>query len=176
MAVPTMDFDWLLDHASAIAFDPGRPSIYVFGLDMTPQELQEQVLSPMEQHDLFAVAQTKFIDDNQRGRYKGQLPRVGLTLFEVNGHQCGIVLSYHSKFEPNLAQYEAWQTLLAATFTGGGTSQGIALAPGRWWLVAAGAGWCGGWRWKVLSDGDFDDAGTVHCQCLHDGIGDLIRA
>jgi hypothetical protein len=35
---------------------------------------------------------------------------VGLTLFEVNGHQCGIVLSYHSKFEPNLAQYEAWQT------------------------------------------------------------------
>ena len=25
MAVPTMDFDWLLDHASAIAFDPGRP-------------------------------------------------------------------------------------------------------------------------------------------------------
>ena len=40
MAVPTMDFDWLLDHASAIAFDPGRPSIYVFGLDMTPEELQ----------------------------------------------------------------------------------------------------------------------------------------
>ena len=76
MAVPTMDFDWLLDHASAIAFDPGRPSIYVFGLDMTPEELREQVLSPMEQHDLFAVAQAKFIDDNQRGRYKGQLPRV----------------------------------------------------------------------------------------------------
>ena len=57
MAVPTMDFDWLLDHASAIAFDPSRPSIYVFGLDMTPEELQEQVLSPMAQHDLFAVAQ-----------------------------------------------------------------------------------------------------------------------
>ena len=110
MAVPTMDFDWLLDHASAIAFDPGRPSIYVFALDMTPEELREQVLSPMAQHDLFAVAEAKFIDDNQRGRYKGQLPRVGLTLFEVNGHQCGIVLSYHSKFEPNLAQYEAWQT------------------------------------------------------------------
>ena len=110
MAVPTMDFDWLLDHASAIAFDPGRPSIYVFGLDMTPEELREQVLSPMGQHDLFAVDQAKFIDDNQRGRYKGQLPRVGLTLFEVNGHQCGIVLSYHSKFEPNLAQYDAWQT------------------------------------------------------------------
>ena len=44
MAVPTMDFDWLLDQAGAIAFDPGRPSIYVFGLDMTPEELQEQVL------------------------------------------------------------------------------------------------------------------------------------
>ena len=110
MAVPTMDFDWLLDQAGAIAFDPGRPSIYVFGLDMTPEELQEQVLSPKGQHDLFAVAQTKFIDANQRGRYKGQLPRVALSLFEVAGHQCGIVLSYHSKFEPNLAQYEAWQT------------------------------------------------------------------
>ena len=73
MAVPTMDFDWLLDHASAIAFDPGRPRIYVFGLDMTPEELQEQVLSPMGQHDPFAVAQAKFIDDNQRARYKGQL-------------------------------------------------------------------------------------------------------
>jgi hypothetical protein len=64
----------------------------------------------MGQHDLFAVAQTKFIDANQRDRYKGQLPRVALNLFEVNGHQCGIVLSYHSKFEPNLAHYEAWQT------------------------------------------------------------------
>ena len=72
MAVATMDFDWLLDNASAIAFDPGRPSIYVFALDMTPEELQDRVLSPMAQHDLFAVAQAKFIDDNQRGRYKGQ--------------------------------------------------------------------------------------------------------
>jgi hypothetical protein len=34
---------------------------------------------------------------------------VGLTLFEVAGRQCGIVLSYHRQFEPNLAQYEAWQ-------------------------------------------------------------------
>src|SRR5215468_593746 len=93
MAVPSMDFDWLLDNASVIAFDPGRSSLYVFGLDMTQAELQEHVLGPMEQH----------------GLYKGQLPRVGLTLFEVAGHQCGIVLSYHSKFEPDLAQYEAWQ-------------------------------------------------------------------
>ena len=68
MAVPTMDFDWLLDNASAIAFDPGRPSIYVFGLDLTPEDLREQVLNPMAQHDLFAIDQAKFIDDNQRGR------------------------------------------------------------------------------------------------------------
>ena len=109
MAVPTIDFDWLLDNASVIAFDPGRSSLYVFGLDMTQEELQEHVLGPMEQHDLFAMAQTQVIDESRRGRYKGQLPRVGLTLFEVAGRQCGIVLSYHSKFEPNLAQYEAWQ-------------------------------------------------------------------
>ena len=109
MAVPTIDFDWLLDNATVIAFDPGRSSLYVFGLDMTQDELQEHVLTPMGQHDLFAVAQTQVIDESRRGRYKGQLPRVGLTLFEVAGRQCGIVLSYHSKFEPNLAQYEAWQ-------------------------------------------------------------------
>jgi hypothetical protein len=108
MAVPTMDFDWLLEHATAIAFDPGRPSIYVFGLDMTPEELQAQVLGPMGQHNLFAVAQTQFIDASRRDRYKGQLPRIGLTLFEVAGRQCGIVLSYHSKFEPDLTQYAAW--------------------------------------------------------------------
>jgi hypothetical protein len=110
MAVPTIDFDWLLDNATAIAFDPGRSSLYVFGLDMTPEELQEYVLTPMGQHDLFAVAQTQFIDASRRGRYKGQLPRVALSLFEVAGRQCGIVLSYHSKFEPNLAQYDAWQS------------------------------------------------------------------
>lgn len=110
MAVPTMDFDWLLDNAGAIAFDPGRPSIYVFGLDMSPEELQAQVLTPMGQQALFAVEQTKFIDAAQRGRYKGQLPRVLLSVFDVGGHQCGIILSYHAKFEPNLAQYAAWQT------------------------------------------------------------------
>jgi hypothetical protein len=108
MVVPSIDFDWLLEHATAIAFDPGRPSIYVFGLDMTPEELQAHVLAPMGQHNLFAVVQTQFIDASRRDRYKGQLPRVGLTLFEVAGRQCGIVLSYHSKFEPDLAQYTAW--------------------------------------------------------------------
>jgi hypothetical protein len=110
MAVPRMDFDWLLDQATAIAFDPGRPSLYVFGLGMTPEELHTHVLSPMGQHDLFAVAQTQCIDASRRERYKGQLPRLGLTLFEVAGRQCGIVLSYHSKFVPDLAQYAAWQT------------------------------------------------------------------
>ena len=72
MPVPSMDFDWLLEHATTIAFDPGRPSIYVFGLDMTPEELQAYVLGPMGQHNLFAVAQTQFIDASRRDRYKGQ--------------------------------------------------------------------------------------------------------
>jgi hypothetical protein len=124
MAVPTMDFDWLLENAGAIAFDPSRPSIYVFGLDMTPDELQAQVLEPMGQHDLFTLAQTKFIDANQRGRYKGQLPRVALSVFAVGGHQCGIVLSYHSKFEPSLAQYDAWQTFWQQRLLDAARSQG----------------------------------------------------
>jgi hypothetical protein len=42
--------------------------------------------------------------------------------------------------------------------------------------VSAGAGWWGRRQREVLSDGDFDDAGTVHRQCLHDGVGDLVRA
>lgn len=124
MAVPTMDFDWLLDNAGAIAFDPGRPSIYVFGLDMSPEELQAQVLEPMGQQDLFAVAQTKFIDAAQRGRYKGQLPRVLLSVFDVGGHQCGIILSYHAKFEPNMAQYAAWQTFWQQRSLDAARSQG----------------------------------------------------
>jgi hypothetical protein len=43
-------------------------------------------------------------------------------------------------------------------------------------LVSAGAGRCGRWQREVLSDGDFDDAGAVHRQCLHDGVSDLVRA
>jgi hypothetical protein len=108
MAVATMDFDWLLDQASAIAFDPSRPSIYVFGLGMTPDALQEHVLSPMGEANLFAVADTKFIDGNMRGQYRGQLPRVAMTLFNVAGQQCGMVLSYHEKFPPDLSQYTEW--------------------------------------------------------------------
>lgn len=108
MAVPTMDFDWLLDHATAIAFDPARPSVYVFGLGLTPEALQVQVLAPMQEAGLFNTADTKVLDDNMRGQYRGQLPRVALTIFEVGGQQCGIVLSYHEKFQPDLSQYEAW--------------------------------------------------------------------
>ncbi len=108
MAVANMDFDWILDNASAIAFDPGRPSIYVFGLGMTPEALQEHVLTPMSEANLFTIADTKFIDAEMRGQYRGQLPRVGLTLFDVAGQQCGIVLSYHDRFKPDPSQYAAW--------------------------------------------------------------------
>lgn len=108
MAVENMDFDWLLDQASVIAFDPSRPSSYVFGLGMTPDALQEQVLRPMGEANLFAIADTKFIDGDMRGQYRGQLPRVAMTLFDVAGQQCGIVLSYHEKFPPNLSQYTEW--------------------------------------------------------------------
>lgn len=110
MSVPTIDFDWLLDHATAIAFDPGRPSLYVFSLGMPPEEFRTQVLHPMDQGGMFAAAQTQFIDASRRERYRGQLPRVGLTLFEVGGHQCGVALSYHNKFPPNLTQYMTWLT------------------------------------------------------------------
>ena len=110
MAVPTMDFDWLLDQASAIAFDPSRPSIYVFGLGMTPEALQAQVLTPMSEANLFSITDTKYIDGDMRGQYRGQLPRIAITMFDVAGQQCGIVLSYHEKFAPDLAQYEAWSS------------------------------------------------------------------
>ncbi len=108
MAVPTMDFDWLLVHATAIAFDPARPSVYVFGLGLSPEALQAQVLTPMQEAGLFNIAETKVLDDKMRGQYRGLLPRVALTVFEVAGQQCGIVLSYHEKFQPDLSQYEAW--------------------------------------------------------------------
>ncbi len=108
MAVPTMDFDWLLDHATAIAFDPARPSIYVFGLGLSPEALETHVLAPMQTAGLLNVAETKLLDEGMRGQYRGQLPRVALTVFDVAGEQAGIVLTYHEKFKPNLSQYEAW--------------------------------------------------------------------
>ncbi len=108
MAVPTIDFDWLLDYATAIAFDPERPSIYVFGLGLSPEALETQVLRPMQTAGLFNVAETKVLDDKIRGQYRGQLPRVALTLFNIAGEQAGIVLTYHEQFKPDLSQYEAW--------------------------------------------------------------------
>jgi hypothetical protein len=108
MAVPIMDFDWLLDHATAIAFDPARPSIYVFGLGLSPEALKTQVLTPMQAAGLFNVAETQMLDDKMRSQYRGQLPRVALTLFDISGEQCGIVLTYHDRFKPDLSQYAAW--------------------------------------------------------------------
>ena len=108
MAVPTMDFDWLLDHATVIAFDPARPSIYVFGLGLTAETLVTDVLTPMQAAGLFNAAEAKMLDDKMRAQYRGQLPRVALTLFDVSGEQGGIVLTYHEKFKPDLSQYEAW--------------------------------------------------------------------
>ena len=119
MSVPTMDFDWLLDNATTIAFDPEQSSLYVFALGMTPEELQTQVLAPMHQAGIFNTTKTLYIDTDKRGNYRGQLPRVGLTVFDIGGQQWGIVLSYHEKFRPVLAQYTAWlnfwhECLLAA--------------------------------------------------------------
>jgi hypothetical protein len=110
MSVPTIDFDWVLEHATAIAFDPGRPSLYIFALGMGPDELRTRVLMPMEAHGLFASAQTQYIDASRRERYKGQLPRIALTLFEVGGCQYGLILSDHPKFQSDLSQYMAWQS------------------------------------------------------------------
>ena len=47
MALGKHDFDWLLDHARAIAFDPGRLSLYAFGMDAEAEDLRQQVLAPM---------------------------------------------------------------------------------------------------------------------------------
>jgi hypothetical protein len=103
-----MDFDWLLEHATVIAFDPTRPSLYVFALGMSQDAVHEYVLVPMHEAQLFAVAQTQYIDAGRRERYRGQLPRVGMSLFEIAGQPFGMVLSYHKQFQPDLAQYLAW--------------------------------------------------------------------
>ena len=108
MSADTMDFDWLLDHASVIAFDPARSSLYVFALEMSADQLRAQVLAPMDQAGLFTASNTQFIDADKRENYRGQLPRVSLSIFDLAGAQYGIVLSYHEKFKPDLAQYTAW--------------------------------------------------------------------
>ena len=108
MALGKYGFDWLLDHAKVIAFDPGRLSLYVFGQDMASEDLRERVLSPMNEAGLFSLADAKFIEADQREQYRGQLARVALTMFDVAGQQCGIVMAYHDRYQPDLGQYEAW--------------------------------------------------------------------
>lgn len=102
------DFDWLLDNTKAIAFDPGRLSLYVFGQDMNIEDLQARVLAPMSEAGLFSLSDVKFIDDDRREQYRGQLARVALTVFDVAGRQCGIAMAYHDRYQPDLEQYEAW--------------------------------------------------------------------
>ena len=102
------DFDWLLDNTQAIAFDPGRLSLYVFGQDMNVEDLRERVLAPMNEAGLFSLSDVKFIDDDRREQYRGQLARVALTVFDVAGRQCGIAMAYHDRYQPDLEQYEAW--------------------------------------------------------------------
>ena len=73
MASGKYDFDWLLDHAKVIAFDPGRLSLYVFGQDMAIEDLRECVLAPMNEAGLFSLADAKFIEADRREQYRGQL-------------------------------------------------------------------------------------------------------
>ena len=102
------DFDWLLDNTKVIAFDPGRLSLYVFGQDMDGEALREHVLAPMNEAGLFSLPDVKFIADDRREQYRGQLARVALTVFDVAGRQCGIAMAYHDRYQPDLEQYEAW--------------------------------------------------------------------
>ena len=108
MASGKHDFDWLLDHAKVIAFDPSRLSLYVFGQDMASEDLRERVLAPMNEAGLFSLADAKFIEAGRREQYRGQLARVALTVFDVAGQQCGIAMAYHDRYQPDLEQYEAW--------------------------------------------------------------------
>lgn len=108
MSTGKHDFDWLLDNAKAIAFDPGRLSLYVFGQDMAMDDLRERVLAPMNEAGLFSLSGAKFIEDDRRKQYRGQLARVALTVFDVAGQQCGIAMAYHDRYQPDLGQYEAW--------------------------------------------------------------------
>ena len=108
MASGKHDFDWLLDNAEVIAFDPGRLSLYVFGQDMAVEDLRERVLAPMDEAGLFSLADAKFIEADRREQYRRQLARVALTVFDVAGRQCGIAMAYHDRYKPDLGQYEAW--------------------------------------------------------------------
>jgi hypothetical protein len=80
--------------------------------------------------------------------------------------QCLAMLPQEHKLRTVQVRETATDTLVTA----------IAILSSDRLLVSAGAGWCGRRQREVLSDGDFDDAGTVHRQCLHDGVSDLVRA
>ena len=108
MAQGRHDFDWLLDQARAIAFDPARLSLYVFAMDADAGELRQSVLEPMRQAGLFSLDEAKFIADDRRHQYRGQLARVALSIFDVNGSQYGIAMTYHDNYRPDPDQYEAW--------------------------------------------------------------------
>ncbi len=108
MASGRYDFDWLLDHAKVIAFDPGRLSLYVFSQDMAIEDVRERVLAPMNEAGLFSLSAAKFIEADRLEQYRGQLVRVALMVFDVAGQQCGIVMTYHDRYQPDLGQYEAW--------------------------------------------------------------------
>ena len=108
MAQGGHDFDWLLDQARAIAFDPARLSLYVFAMDAEAEELRQSVLEPMQQAGLFSLDEAKFITDDRRHQYRGQLARVALSIFDVSGSQYGIAMAYHDSYRPDPDQYEAW--------------------------------------------------------------------
>ena len=108
MASGRHDFDWLLDHARSVAFDPGRLSLYVFAMDTEAEDLRQQVLVPMDKAGLFSLPDAKFIADDRREQYRGQLARVALTIFDVSGQQYGIAMAYHDSYRPDLGHYESW--------------------------------------------------------------------
>ena len=108
MALGKVDFDWLLDNARVIAFDPGRLSLYVFGQDMAVEDIRGRMLAPMNEAGLFSLSDAKFIEADRREQYRGQLVRVALTVFDVAGQTGGIAMTYHDRYQPDLGQYEAW--------------------------------------------------------------------
>ena len=108
MALAKYDFDWLLDHARSIAFDPGRLSLYAFGMDAEAEDLRKHVLAPMNEAGLFSLSDAKIIASDRREQYRGQLARVALTIFDVSGYQYGIAMAYHDRYRPDSGHYEAW--------------------------------------------------------------------
>ena len=108
MALGRHDFDWLLDRARVIAFDPGWLSLYAFCMDGGHENLRQHVLEPMDEAGLFSLANAKFIADDRRDQYRGQLDRVALSIFDAGGSQYGIVMTYHDRYQPDIGQYEAW--------------------------------------------------------------------